>query len=163
MAYLFIKGSSADDEIKVIEGITSSSIEVTNNITETSATKDEVANDDDGVVWATNIDGNRSWSMSIDVTVAEDLEGVPTQQEVLDLIVGAEDTAFMVWYGKVVTKAEGGKEFVGKKGEARIASYSQSDPIDDVSTVSLSLTGNGALTKVTEADWANIQDFKAGL
>lgn len=162
MAYLFVKGSSSDDTLKVIEGITTSSIEVTNNITETSATKDEVILDE-GVVWQTNIDGTRAWSMSIDINVAEDLAGVPTQQEVLDLITGAEDTAITVWYGKVVAKVGGGKEFVGKKGAARIASYSQSDPIDGVSTVSLSLTGNGALTKVEEADWANIQDFQAGL
>ena len=163
MAFLVMKGDSSDDELKVIEGITSSSIEVTNNVTETSATKDEVANDDEGVVWQTNIDGTRTWSMSVDINVAEDLAGVPTQQEVLDLITGAEDTAITVWYGKVVAKTGGGKEFVGKKGEARIASYSQSDPIDGVSTVSLSLTGNGALTKVTEADWANIQDFQPAL
>lgn len=161
MAYLFVKGSSSNDEVKVIEGITSSSLEVQNNITETSATKDEVAQDSDGIVWQTNIDGTRSWSLSIEINVAEDQAGVPTQEEVLDLITGSEDTAIPVWYGKIVSKVDKSKEFRGKKGEARIASYSQSDPIDGVSTISLSLTGNGELTKVTEEDWANVADFRA--
>lgn len=161
MAYLFVKGSSSNDEVKVIEGITTSSLNITNNITETSATKDEVAQDNDGIVWQTNIDGNRSWSLSVEINAAENQTEVPTQEEILDLITGAEDTAIPIWYGKIVTKADKSKEFVGKKGEARIASYDQSDPIEGVSTISLSLTGNGELTKVTEEDWANVASFKA--
>lgn len=162
LIYLFMKGSSSNDEINVIEGNATSSLEISNNIVETSPTKDEILGDQ-GIIWQTNVDGTRSWSISVEITLAKDQAGVPTQQKVLDLIVEAENTLIPVWYGKVVNKEDGGKEFVGKKGEARIASYSQSDPGEGSSTVSLSLTGNGALTKVTEADWANIQDFKAGL
>lgn len=161
MAYIFFKGQGASgDEVKVLEGITSSSIEISNDIKETSATKDEVANDTDGVVWATNIDGTRSWSLSLDINVAEDKDGVPTQQKVLDMIVDADDTALEIWYGKLVKKSNGGLGFDGKKGQGRIASYSQSDPIDDASTISLSITGNGPLTRITEADLENVKPFQ---
>lgn len=95
--------------------------------------------DTDG--WAENIPSFRSWSVDATLLyVPED-----TTQEDLEDALFANSPVTVVLYPKDAASMK------GYKGTAYITSYEVGDPVDDAVTISVTLTGSGALTKVTKA------------
>lgn len=156
--YFFIENASTK-ELKVLEAMTSSELQVSNDLTETQPTKDQVL-EQQGVRWADNIDGTRSWSISCSVKRAESLAEVAMQEKLIDALISKEDTLTRIWYGKVDSTAT--PSFVGYKGDARITSFSQDDPVEEESVASFELTGVKELTRVTAADISEIAALMKG-
>jgi len=91
--------------------------------------------------WAENIPSFRSWSVDAELLyVPED-----TSQEDLEDALFANTPVTVVLYPKDEASAK------GYKGQAYITSYEVGEPVDDAVTISVTLTGTGALTKVTKA------------
>jgi len=91
--------------------------------------------------WAENIPSFRSWSVDAELLyVPED-----ASQEDLEDKLFANSPVTIVLYPKDAASAK------GYKGSAYITSYEVGEPVDDAVTISVTLTGTGALTKITKA------------
>jgi TP901-1 family phage major tail protein len=95
--------------------------------------------DTDG--WAENIPSFRSWSVDATLLYVPD---DTTQEDLEDALFGNLPLT-VVLYPKDESSAK------GYKGTAYITSYEVGAPVDDAVTISVTLTGSGALTKVTKA------------
>lgn len=89
--------------------------------------------------WAENIYGQRSWSIDCDGLV--DYASTFGAAELLDVITNRTGVTLR-WS----TNASGTLEY---EGSAKIASYSEDAPNEDVVSFSVSFTGTGAITKTT--------------
>lgn len=89
--------------------------------------------------WAENIYGQRSWTISVDGLV--DYEATFGASQFLDIITNR--TAVTLRWS---TNSSGDLEY---EGTARLESYSESSPNEDVVSYSASFVGTGAIVKTT--------------
>lgn len=90
--------------------------------------------------WAESIPSFRSWSVDAELLYVPD----DTSQEDLEDALFANSPVTVILYPKNAPSAK------GYKGTAYITSFEVGAPVDDGVTISVTLTGTGALTKVTK-------------
>jgi len=91
--------------------------------------------------WAENIPSFKSWSVEAELLYVPDDES----QEGLEDALMANTPVEVVLYPKDVASAK------GYKGTAYITSFELGVPVDDAVTMSVTLTGSGALATTTKA------------
>lgn len=90
--------------------------------------------------WVENVGGMKSWSVDAEANL---VPGETTQTDLFDALVSGETVTIELY-------PNDGPSAEGYSGSAIVTSFEVGVPTDDKVTLSLSLTGTGALTSVTK-------------